>query len=204
MSEHGTGSDHGTTCSCKVGRSTRKYGCPEVSAAVRRRHESGASLRELEAFVNRELLRGALRAGDVDVLGGVDAVYRSLTDDDASAGTRTETHTRLARAGVDVDALEADFVSYGTVRTHLRECLEVDTGRTGETTVEGARGTIEWARSRSEGITARTLKRLRDEGHLDTGDLDPTHVVRVTCVDCDTSYPVNELLDRGACRCEGA
>lgn len=193
----------GPSCSCKVGRNSRKYGLAGLDAELRRRREDGASLRELEAVVNKAFLRSALREAGVDVVGDVDSIYRSLTEDDVSAGVRTETRGRLARAGVDVDALLEDFTSYGTVRTHLRECLDVETGRSEQVTLEDARGTIEWARSRSEAITERTIERLRTSGELAAGDLELTQVVRVTCSDCGSTYRVNELLERGSCECGG-
>jgi hypothetical protein len=188
-------------CSCKVGRNVRRYDLAELDAELRRRHADGASLRELEAVVNRSVLRSALRTAGVDVVGDVAAVDEALTDDEVSAGRRTETRERLAQEGIDVDALEDDFASYQTVRTHLRECLDVDTDRSKGATVEDARGTIEWTRSRSEAITGRTIDRLRDADELSVGDPELTLLVRVTCSDCETTYPVTELLDRGGCDC---
>lgn len=188
-------------CSCKVGRAVRKYDLGAFDAVVRDRHRDGASLRDLERFVNERILRGALEAAGTDVIGDVDDVYDALTDDDVSAGRRTEVRERLTHAGVDVDALLDDFVSYQTVRTHLRECLDVDTDRREPLTVEDARGTIEWSRSRSEGIVSRTLERLANEGAVDAGDLDVSQVLRVSCADCGATATVDEFVDRGGCDC---
>lgn len=188
-------------CGCKVGRSAAAYGRPELVAELRRRHADGASLRDLERFVNLALLRGALRRADVGPLGSVESVLAALVDD-AGAGRRAEVRERLAQAGVDVAALEDAFVSYGTVRTHLRDCADVETGRRRPLDVEGARGTIEWARSRNVGVVERTLGRLRDAGELETGELELAQVTRVTCADCGASYPVHDLLERGRCACD--
>lgn len=197
-------SDPGQTASaacCKVGRTARRYDLDRLDRRVRDRRRDGDSLRDLERVVNEAVLGAALRDADADVVGDVGAVYESLTGDDASAGERAEVRERLASAGVDVERVTDDFVSYQTVRTHLRECLDVDTDRGGDITRADARGTVEWARSRSEGIIERTLERLADRDGFRAGSLDVSGVVRVTCGDCGASYPVEEFLDRGGCDC---
>jgi hypothetical protein len=131
----------------------------------------------------------------------VDAIYDALTGDDVSAGKRTEVRERLEHAGVDVEAVEGAFVSYQTVRSHLRECLDVETARESRLSVDDARGTIEWARSRSEGIVERTIQRLAAAEEVAAGDVDVSHVVRIDCADCGATYPVDRFVDRGGCDC---
>jgi len=189
-------------CACKVGTGARKYDIERLDERLLDRRADGASLRELEGVVNRAILRAALRTTDRDLVGDVASVYERLTDDDASAGQRTEIREWLARAGIDPAELTADFVSYQTVRTHLRDCLDVATDRRKSLSVTDAAGTIEWARSRSEGIVGRTLERLDRSGDFDAGSVEVGTVVRVTCTECGKSYPVGTFLDRGGCRCE--
>lgn len=188
-------------CSCKVSRTVEAYGLEDLDGRLLDRRADGASLRRLETVVNEAVLRAALRDAETDVLGDVSSIYRRLTDDDVSAGERTETEERLSRAGVDPETLRTDFVSYQTVRTHLRECLDVDTDRREPLTPADAKGTIEWARSRSEGIVERTVERLRDTDDFHAGDVELTHVIRVSCPDCGQSYPVESFVDRGGCGC---
>jgi hypothetical protein len=191
----------GVDCSCKIGRVVRRYELGAFDRTLTDRREDGASLRDLETVVNEAVLRAALRDADADVIGDVSSVYEGLTGDEASAGERAELRGRLTRAGVDIDGLETDFVSYQTVRTHFRECLDYDTDRRSALSVEDARGTVEWARSRSEGIVERTLDRLTGTDGFRAGDLAVSHVVRVTCEDCGATYPVDEFVDRGGCDC---
>lgn len=190
------------TCSCKVGRTAEKYGLDGLDDTVLDRRRDGASLRRLETVVNEAVLGAALRAADAEFVGEVSGIYENLAGDDTSAGVRTETTVRLARAGIDHESLTADFVSYQTVRTHLRDCLDVETGRDSTLSVEDAEGTIEWARSRSGGIVARTIERLRDTDGFRAGSVEVTHSIRVSCIDCGASYPVETFLDRGGCDCE--
>lgn len=188
-------------CSCKLGRNLTAYGLDDLHEKIRERRSDGDSLRDLERFVNRSLLDGAIREAGADVIGDVDGIYDALTDDDVSAGERTEVRERLEHAGVDIAAVEEAFVSYQTVRTHLRECLDVETAREQRLSVDDARGTIEWARSRSEGIVGRTVQRLATADEVDAGDVDVSHVIRIDCPDCGTTASVDEFLDRGGCDC---
>ncbi|MBX0288420.1 hypothetical protein EGH22_18985 [Halomicroarcula sp. F28] len=192
------------SCACKIGRTAETYGIDDIDRLLRDRRAEGASLRRLETVVNEAVLRAALEETGTHVPGDVTDIYRTLTDGETSAGVRTETRAWLSRVGVDPDDLEGDFVSYQTVRTHLRECLDVDTTRESTLSVDDAVGTIEWARSRSEGIVRRTVERLDETDGFHTGTVDVTHVVRVSCGDCGASYPVERFLDRGGCDCGGA
>lgn len=191
-------------CSCKVGRVARDRGLVGLDADLRERHAAGASLRDLEEYVNVTLLERALADAAADVVGDVEGVYRGLTGSDASAGERTELRERLRRAGVDVEALGSAFVSYQTVRSHLRECLGVDTDRTEALDPDDALGTIAWARARSEGVVERTLERLARDDALATGDLDVSQVLRVSCGSCGVTAPVDAFVERGGCDCASA
>lgn len=189
-------------CSCKLGRNLSAYGRDALHGTIRERRRGGDSLRDLERFVNRALLDGAIREAGADVIGDVGGLYDALTGDDVSAGERTEVRERLEHAGVDVAAIEDAFVSYQTVRTHLRECLDVETARESRLSIDDARGTIEWARSRSEGIVDRTIQRLAAADEVAAGDVDVSQVIRIDCPDCGDSYPVDEFVDRGGCECD--
>lgn len=190
------------TCGCKIGRNVAAYGLEDFDRRLLDRRRDGASLRRLERFVNEALLQRALERAETDVIGDVGSIYEKLVGEDVSAGERTEVRERLARAGVDTDGLRDDFVSYQTVRTHLQECLDVDTDRRTSLSPADAQGTIEWARSRSEGIVERTIERLRDADGVRAGDVDVTHAIRVTCPDCDGRYPVETFIERGGCDCD--
>lgn len=186
---------------CKVGRSASAYGLADLDDDLRRRHERGESLRDLAAFVNRRILGRAIDGAEGDLVTDADALYDLLSDGELSAGRRTEIREKLARAGVDLDAVESRYVSHQTVRDHLRECLTVDTSVRPDLDPESARGTIEWARARFLGIAERTLARLESADELAAGNLEVTATVRATCTDCGESYRLGVLVDRGRCGC---
>ncbi|PSP99361.1 hypothetical protein BRC94_07405 [Halobacteriales archaeon QS_5_70_17] len=198
---------------CKVARSGQTYGVSEVDAELRRRREGGASYRELSAWFNARLVARALERAGVDAERSVptallgdelaERTYRVLRGEEGSDVQRAETRARMADAGVDVDALEAAFVSHVTLRSHLRDCLEVaDDGRT-PASVEDAAGVIRWARNRTRGVASDALARLRRDGAVAAGELDVEVLVTVTCRDCGASYHLREFLDRERCDCGG-
>src|SRR6056297_2738186 len=116
--------------SCKLDRIADEYGLTSVDDELRGAKADGASLRDLETLVNHRLLKQAfLDAGSPLLPGEVDTLYELLTDSEVSKGTEVQLRDRLETEGIDTDSLVADFVSYQTVRTHLKECLDVDTGR---------------------------------------------------------------------------
>jgi len=67
------------------------------------------------------VLRREMDAAGLATLGDeAESKYERLRAADATA---REVARLLEREGVDVAALEADFVSYGVVRTHITDCL---------------------------------------------------------------------------------
>lgn len=188
---------------CKVERVCERRGLPTLTERLaERRTETDASLRALERFFNREVLAAAMRAAGMELLENEAAnVYRLLTADDVSHAACTEARDRLTRAGVDVDAVERDFVTYGTIRTHLRECAGIETGR--ESTVDAAavRDTVFELFGRTEAVTERELSRLAERDDFDAGDLTVSLTARVACEACNEEYGLHRLLERGGCGC---
>lgn len=191
-------------CSCKVGRVTQKYDLAGVYDEVgRRREQEDDSLRTLAEFVNTCVLRRTIEThADREVLVDAASVYSTLTNG-ADAGAVAETRERLATAGVPVEEVTDDFVSHQTVRAHLNSCLDMDTGRSGATDPEEVADLIEWARSRDERIIDRAVSRLRESGHLQIGETNVIHSVRVICEACGRSHRLQELLNDQQCECDG-
>lgn len=199
-------------CDCKVGRVATRRGLAGLDEAlVRHRRAESASLRELANLVNRRVLSAALTMADIDNLDdlfgaisgdqAVEAVYDALTADTEPERT-ARVRTRLEQRGVDVGAVEDDWVSHPTVGRHLRDCLDVDTARSATITLDDAVDTIEWARTRAAGVIARTFQRLATAGLVRTGELDAAVTVQLTCSTCGHTYRPRELLERGGCACQ--
>lgn len=189
-------------CPCKIGRQIDSYDLRDLNEDLRyRRHEEETSLRDLADFVNARILETAIDASDADIAGDAVSVYVALTGDDVSTRRRVDVTDQLSNAGIDVDELERDFVSYQSVRYHLQNCLDVDTSRHGVETLEEGRGVVEWARTRDANVIERTLSRLQRTGAVTAGELTTTVTVTVECATCGNTYRIDEFLDRGSCEC---
>jgi hypothetical protein len=191
---------------CKVERVCAEWGLPTLpERLVERRTETGASLRDLERVFNRSVLAAAMRAAGMELLDGEAAnVYRLLTGEDVSHAARTEARDRLARAGVDVDAVTDDFVTYVTIRTHLKECAGIETGRKTTVDADAVGDTVFTLFGRTEAVTERELSRLAETDAFDAGDLTVSLSARVACDVCGEEYGLRRLLERGGCGCDGA
>ena len=209
-------SDSSSQCGCKVGRAVETYGLDDLDAELRRRRrEREASLRELAAYTNRRILAAALDVVPADVFDGdselfgalgrseaVEAIYGALADDDVPPGRRARVRTRLEQTGIDVDEVTGDWVTHPTVRTHLRECLDIDTSSRRTVDLDDATNTIEWARSRCVAVVERTLDRLQSAGGIAVTEADVSVSIRITCTECRASYSPAELVSRGRCACD--
>jgi len=187
---------------CKLDRIADEYGLTSVDDELRGAKADGASLRDLETLVNHRLLKQAfLDAGSPLLPGEVDTLYELLTDSEVSKGTEVQLRDRLETEGIDTDSLVADFVSYQTVRTHLKECLDVDTGRHQRVEIDSERRTIFGILGRTERIVQDSVDRLAAADELATGELNVSVTARVTCESCAHSYSLDELLSRQSCAC---
>lgn len=207
-----TGDEIADSCSYKIRRNIDQYGLDELNTElVRRRRDEEASLRDLADFVNQRILAAALADANVDVTdalyGAVSSedapttLYETLADDGTPAERTARVRTRLAQLGVDVEAIEADWVTHPTIRIHLRECLDVDTHRTTTITLDDARNTIEWARTRCANVVAQTFTRLRNADVISTGPLDVSVTIQITYTTCGKTYRPSQLLTRRECAC---
>jgi len=195
------------TCSCKVGRSASRYGLDGLDADLVERWvgEDSDSLRDLEAYVNTELVRAALeRVGESVLQGEADNYYQLLTDDETTEGTRVEARRRLERNGVDVDELVGSFVSHQTIHTHLRQCLDVTYDRdvAPDERVENARAFLQSLQRRTERITTGTLEQLRDAEVYDLSEFSVYVDLMVSCDACGRVMALADVFENGGCVCQ--
>lgn len=190
----------------KIERLVEEYDLRGLGADLEHQYtsegQSRSSLRDLADHVNRELLRTALEETDIDLLPGEAAnYYRLLTGEDVTSGQRTEARARLDRAGVDIEALESDFVTYQAVRSYLRRVRGVYYD--GDTTSDSDPDLdiVDRLRGRTAAVTESKLGQLRDAGTLTLGRFSTIVDVTVVCEDCGHQFAVDELLERGGCAC---
>jgi hypothetical protein len=197
-------SDDGASACCKLGRTAASYGLDGLDEEFSTRWGTdgeSVGVRELASVVNRRVLASAMREAGLSPLDGEPQnLLRLLTDDDVPGSRRLDTRRRLERQGVDVDAVLSDTVSHQTVYNHLRECLGVSKGSTGDR-LERRRSTLFALRSRTETVTRETLASLRDGGELDLEGFDVIVDVRVVCESCGQSHELGALLEGRGCDC---
>lgn len=184
-------------CDCKVGRVLARRGRTELSDELRRQWANGEqSLRDLARIFNLAVLRSATeQRGVANLDGETENLYRLLTDDDVTSGTRTQARNRLRRHDVDVESLEADFVSHQTIHNHLKNCLGVEREDDGGDPAEAARRRVRSLQNRMEAVTSDAV------GRIDGGGYDVYVDVSVTCPDCGTRHEFGEVVDSGGCDC---
>lgn len=205
------GEREGLEC-CKVGRTATTFDVLLVVDKLADRRRDGDSFRDLASYFNTRVVERALERADVEdgrsvhaALVGDDlprSVYRVLHGDSDSDIRRTELRARLADAGVDVDTLEAAFVSHVTLRSHLKECAGVEKEQS-PPPFEYTVNTTQWARTRASNIVQNALDRAVRIDQLQTGSLEADVTVHVTCADCGDTFYLSELLDQRRCSCRG-
>lgn len=151
--------------------------------------------RQLATWLNALILRREMERAGLSTLGDEAASkYERLTADDSAIAA--EVRDALQNSGIDVESLENDFVSYGVVRTHLKECLDQE--RPEEESTEWEPEAIEIARSRAEQKTREAVRALVNKERLSTGGDVSVHVsVELECERCHSRVPVERALRRG-------
>ncbi|MFB6202501.1 MAG: rod-determining factor RdfA [Halorhabdus sp.] len=193
--------------SSKVARLIREYGLDELGDELESRWtaegERRLSLRDLADLFNKRLLEAALlEAGMSTLEQNVDAIYRDLTAEDVSSGVRTDTRNRLERNGVDVDALESDFVTYQAIRSYLKEWRGAEYEQLTDTEkIQKDSDVIQRLQTRTESIAETRIENLRETGRIDVENFEVYTSVQVLCQHCGRQYEVTEFLEQGGCDC---
>ncbi|MFT4921917.1 MAG: hypothetical protein ACI8XM_001125 [Haloarculaceae archaeon] len=191
----------------KVGRVVAEYGLADLHADLPDLWVGAdgdpKSLRALADQINVAILQSAMESAGVDPLDGeTENAYRLLTDDDVSVGVRTQQRNRLERDGIDVDAIEDDFVTHQAVHTYLTDALGVSKDQTSEDPLEKHEERIQRLRSRTEAVTENSLSELTTAGDLTLGEHNVIVDLQVYCQDCGTQYDIATLLSSGGCDCD--
>jgi len=124
-------------------------------------------------------------AADYDILTG---------DDDIS---REDLKDELRAEGVEVDRLVDSFVSWGTMRNHLNECLDGEKP-TSEAQTDWESESIDIATDVAKTKVRQALQSLMSKGDIARGDeADIDIQVQLSCPDCPTQVPFHEAVEQG-------
>lgn len=201
-------SDSGRTRRTKVVRLIEEYELEGIGDELERRwtgqKSERDSLRTLASVFNQRILAQTMTDAGMDPIDGeVQNYYRLLTGEDVSKGTRTETEMRLRQAGIDVETLGTDFVTYQSIRTFLKDIRGVSSpSQDATTSIENARTSFDRLIGRTTTVVEEKLKQFRSSGRLTLGTFHVRTSVTVYCEDCETQYDVTTILNQDGCDCE--
>lgn len=113
---------------------------------------------------------------------------------------RAELAADLEGDGMDIDELKQTLVSHGTIRNHLKNCLEVekDTQSATKSTSTTRENAIASAKRMAATKTEDILPELAEDGVVPLADEATVDVeIRVQCPKCDTRVPIEDAIKRG-------
>jgi hypothetical protein len=150
--------------------------------------------RQLADWLNTMMLRREMDQAGLSTLGDEpESKYQRLTGDDETVAD--EVRNDLHNEGINVDSLDSDFVSYGVVRKHLKECLDLD--RDIESTDWEAEA-IKYTHEHASGKLEDAIRSLLNKERLAAcGDVEAHVFFEVECEGCHTRVPVDRALRRG-------
>ncbi len=193
-------SDYG----CKVCRLLADYGMERYEAQLLDQWQAEDSgrmgYRQLAEWFNTLMLRREMDRAGLSTLGDEAASkYERLQADGAVAD---EVATELESAGVPIADLRSDFVSYGVIRTHLKECLGADVDLESS---DWEREAIEISRDHAASKVREAVSSLRTKGKLAAGgDVEVSVTVELECDSCHVQVPATRAIRREyVCQCGG-
>lgn len=163
--------------------------------------EERKGYRQLARWLNVTLLRREMDRAGLSTLGDeAESKYERLQEGGATADEVTDI---LRREGVAIDELRDDFVSYGVIRKHLKECLGAEYEP--EQSSEWEQDAIEIARSHAHDKIENAVRSMVNKGKLTASDDITLHIdVELECEECQTRVPLRRAQRRGAiCTCTG-
>lgn len=191
----------------KVDRLLERYDIHELGRELERRWTADGdermSLRELAVYFNTKLLEQEMQNVGIQGLDGeADNIYRLLTDDDVNRVDHLRGKRRLERAGVDVERLRTDFVSYQSIRTYLKESRGAEYSGQDENPIESGQKLIQQLRNRTQSVTENKVDQLHSTDRIAADEFQVLVDVQVICETCSTQYDAVTFLERGGCDCE--
>jgi hypothetical protein len=101
----------------------------------------------------------------------------------------------LRRNGLPIEQIEADFVSYGVVGTHLTECLDEEYE---QESTDWERDAIERAIDHATTKITEAVQAAVSNGKLEAvGEVSVDMSIELECDETHVSVPVNQALRRG-------
>lgn len=152
--------------------------------------------RSLTEWFNKRLLRAVYNAHGRDALADrIDHDFEALTSDNDLV--REEIIESLDADGIDGQAVYEDMVSWGTMRTHLKECLDGSKSREPSSS-DWERDTVAMAQTFAAEKVESALSSLATKGRIEGVDEASVDLqIQLQCDHCPTRVPFEVALERG-------
>ena len=190
---------------CKVCRVLEAWDLVDLEEELlaRWRGEDGDRMgyRKLAEWLNVTLLRKEMDRAGLTTVGGVAASRYERLEDGGEPGATVREFLR--REGLAIEEIERDFVSYGVVRTHLKECLDADREATGTRDAAWTSESVAHTRRFAESKVESAVRAGVNAGRLSVGDAPEISVsIELTCPSCAATVGAEEALEGGwTCGC---
>lgn len=157
---------------------------------------AASGYRTLTEWFNKRLLRRVFDRHGRDALGtSVEHDYEALSGEDDLR--REEVAESLAADGIDAEQLRKDMVSWGTMRTHLKNCLDGEKPRPSGSS-DWERETVEMAKGFATEKVESALSSLASKGALEGFEEASVAVqIQLNCQHCPTRVPFEVALEQG-------
>ena len=149
--------------------------------------------RQLAEWFNTTILRREMDKAGLSTLGNEpESKYDRLKGDETIA---EEVRMDLRRAGVPINEVESDFVSYGVIRTHIKDCLGEEYEHTSS---DWEKEAITRARSHAKKKISEAVQAAVSGGKLEAiGDVSVNVTVELECEETHINSPVDRAMRRG-------
>lgn len=188
----------------KVARVIDKYDLAQMGSRLEAAWtgETGerTSLRDLADEFNETVLTAALRdAGGAPIGLEVSGAYETLSSGMEADVTRAR--RRLERKGINVDAVESDFVTHQAIHTYLKRDRDANLPTDDGDRCKRKIKSIEKLQGRLTAVTESALSSLAAAGDINGDDYNVLVNVRAVCPECEVDRSVSEVIRKGGCNC---
>ena len=191
---------------CKIDRVIKQYGLDDpqhasVDGGLLARWHGEDNHREygyrtLTDWFNKRVLRTVYEEHGRKTLGNrIESDYTALTGTDDIV--RNEVRSDIESEGIPVDDLIDDLASWGTMRSHLQECLDGEK-EAEQSTSDWERDAIRKARNVAKQKASESLSSLAANSEIEDGASASVDVeIRLRCGECPTVVPFEVAAQRG-------
>lgn len=188
---------------CKVCRILNEYGMERYEEQLLEQWQADGAqrkgYRQLAEWFNTLMLRREMDRAGLSTIGDeAESKYERLRSDEVVA---EEVASELKSAGIPIERLRNDFVSYGVIRTHLKDCLEADIDLSSG---DWERDAIEITTDHATTKIKESVRSLRNKGRLSAGgNVTVSVTAELECESCHARVPVDRAIRREyVCRCD--